>query len=82
MMHRDMPMTALFDKALEAVERWPAHRQEEAANILLALDALGAGPYQASADELRAVDQALQEIKDGHRASPAAIDAALKSFGS
>ena len=34
-------MTELMEKALAAVGRWPASRQDEAAEMLLALDRLG-----------------------------------------
>jgi hypothetical protein len=51
-------MTTLMERALKAVSAWPRDRQDEAAELLLALDRLGPAPYQASADELAAVDEA------------------------
>ena len=73
-------MTKLMEKALDAVRAWPADRQDEAAQLLLALDRLGPGPYQASPEELAAIDEALELAERGERASPAEIEAAFARF--
>lgn len=73
-------MTSLMEKALAAVGRWPAARQEEAAELLLALDRLGPSTYVASADELAAVDEALAEADRGEFATDAQIEAAFARF--
>ena len=73
-------MTKLLEKALDAVRAWPADRQDEAAKLLLALDRLGPGPYQASPEELAAVDEALEQVERGERASPAVVEAAFARF--
>jgi hypothetical protein len=70
-------MTQLMEKALDAVRAWPADRQDEAAKLLLALDRLGPGPYQASPEELAAIDEALEQVERGERASQADVEAAL-----
>jgi hypothetical protein len=70
-------MTKLMEKALDAVRAWPADRQDEAAKLLLALDRLGPGPYQASSEELAAIDEALGQLERGERASPADVEAAF-----
>jgi hypothetical protein len=57
-------MTELMEKALAAIGRWPTARQDEAAEILLALDRLGE-TYVASDDELAAVDEALAQVGRG-----------------
>jgi hypothetical protein len=62
-------MTKLMEKALNAVRAWPADRQDEAAKLLLALDRLGPGPYQASQEELAAIDEALEQV-DGRKGQP------------
>ena len=72
-------MTDLMEKALAAVGRWPASRQDEAAEMLLALDRLGT-TYHASADELAAIDEALAQIERGEFASNAEIEAAFQRF--
>jgi hypothetical protein len=73
-------MTKLMEKALDAVRAWPADRQDEAAKLLLALDHLGPGPYQASQEELAAIDEALEQVGRGERASPAEVEAAFARF--
>ena len=73
-------MTKLMEKALEAVRDWPQDRQDEAAALLLALDRLGTTPYRATADELRAIDEALQQVARGERATQAQVDDAFARF--
>lgn len=73
-------MATLLDKALDAVRGWPTERQREAAELLLALDRLGPGPYHASDDELAAIDEALRQIERGERASPVQVEAAFERF--
>ena len=73
-------MTKLMEKALDAVRAWPADRQDEAAKLLLALDRLGPGPYQASPEQLAAIDEALEQVERGERASPAEVEAAFARF--
>jgi predicted transcriptional regulator len=72
-------MTDLLEKALAAMGRWPASRQDEAAEMLLALDRLGA-TYTASADELAAIDEGLAQAQRGEFASDAEVDAAFRRF--
>ena len=62
-------MTKLMEKALDAVRAWPADRQDEAAKLLLALDRLGPGPYQASREELATIDEALGQVERGEQRS-------------
>ncbi len=59
--------------------RWPASRQDEAAEMLLALDRLGT-TYNASADELAAIDEALGQVQRGEFAGDAEVDAAFRRF--
>lgn len=73
-------MTELMEKAIASVRGWPARQQDEAAEILLALDRLGASPYVASDDELVAIDEALAEIEAGEYATDAEVEAAFSRF--
>ena len=73
-------MTKLMEKALEAVRGWPRNRQDEAAELLLALDRLGADAYHASAEEFAAIDEALEQVARGERASQAEVEAAFARF--
>jgi predicted transcriptional regulator len=72
-------MTDLMEKALAAVGLWPSSRQDEAAEMLLALDRLGA-TYTSSADELAAVDEALGQAERGEFATEAEVEAAFQRF--
>lgn len=72
-------MTELMEKALAAVGRWPASRQDEAAEMLLALDRLGT-TYTASPEELAAIDEALAQAERGEFASDAEVEAAFQRF--
>ena len=72
-------MTDLMEKALAAVGRWPASRQDEAAEMLLALDRLGS-TYTASTEELAAIDEALAQAERGEFASDAEVAAAFQHF--
>ncbi len=73
-------MTTLMEKALEAVRGWPKDRQDEATRLLLALDQLGPAPYRASEEELRAIDEALEQVGRGERATPAEVEDAFARF--
>jgi hypothetical protein len=73
-------MTELMDKAIASVRSWPARQQNEAAEILLALDRLGADAYVAGEDEQRAIDEALAQIEAGDYATDAEIEAAYSRF--
>jgi predicted nuclease with TOPRIM domain len=72
-------MTKLMKKALEAMREWPQDRQDEAAALLLALDRLGTS-YHATQDELRAIDEALDQVERGERATPAQVEDAFARF--
>jgi hypothetical protein len=73
-------MTDLMEKAIASVRSWPARQQNEAAELLLALDRLGSGPYVASDDELTAVDEALAQVEAGEYATDAEVEAAFSRF--
>jgi len=73
-------MTDLTERALVTVRGWPAELQDEAAEILLALDRLGAEPYRANASELRAVEKAMAQLERGELATEADVDAAFARF--
>jgi len=66
-------------KALAAVGHWPQSQQNEAAEMLLALDRLGA-TYTASADELAVIDEALAQMERGEFAADVEVEAAFQRF--
>ena len=73
-------MSDLMEKALAAVKRWPETQQDEAAEMLLALDRMGTLPYVASDEELAAVDEALAQTARGEYASDTDIEKAFARF--
>lgn len=54
-------MSDLMERALERVRQWPKARQEEAAQLLMALDELGQEPLDVDDETLAAIDAALAE---------------------
>jgi hypothetical protein len=63
-----------MEKALEAVRGWPKDRQDETAGLL------GPEAYRASAEELRAIDEALEQVARGERATADEVKAAYARF--
>lgn len=62
---------------LQRIANWPDDRQEQLAELALAIDAEISGlPYQASADELEAIDKAMA----GEAASEEEINITYASF--
>jgi hypothetical protein len=59
---------------------WACSKQDEAAEILLALDRLGVGAYVASDEELGPIDVTLAQIEAGEVATDADIEAAYSRF--
>jgi hypothetical protein len=72
-------MSDLMEKALAVIGRWPVSRQNEAAELLLALDRIGP-TYTASAEELSAVDEALGQMRRGEFATDTEVKAAFARF--
>ena len=70
----------LMDKALDRVRSWPDARQEEAAELLLALDALGDDPVDVDDETLAAIDEALAQSARGEFADPRDVDAIYARF--
>ena len=73
-------MTDLMQQALERVRTWPADRQREAAELLLALDELGPDPIDVDAETLVALDEALAEGARGEVADPSEVKAFFARF--
>ncbi len=53
----------------ERVRSWPQARQEDAASLLLALEAQETEPYRLSAEECAQIDAALADVERGEVAS-------------
>jgi len=66
-----------IDAVLERVRSWPVERQEDAARVLLAMEADGTVPYALSADEEADMRAALEEVARGDVASDDQLEAVL-----
>jgi hypothetical protein len=73
-------MTRLMEQALATVRSWPDAQQDEAAEMLLALDRLGTAAFQATDEELDAIDEALAQIERGEFATNADVEAVFARF--
>jgi hypothetical protein len=62
-----------LQKALEAVEAWPAERQDMAAEILEHMNRLVTSPYKLSDEERIDLEQALAEASRGEFATDAEV---------
>jgi predicted transcriptional regulator len=73
-------MTAILKKVLELAETWSERDQEELAQIALEIEARRHGAYQATEEELRAIDEGLAAIERGEIASDAEVEALFAKF--
>lgn len=58
-------MTKLFDDVIGRVRTWPEDRQDEAAEVLLELEAQRGGHYRLSPEQIREVQRIRQKLRDG-----------------
>ena len=69
-------MTKALKDVLQRAESWPAQAQDELAQVALEIDAaLKGGLYHATADELRAIDEALAAVARGELATDDEVEA-------
>lgn len=69
-----------IDAILERVRSWPPERQEDAAGILLQMEAEGATPYELSEEEQEDVAQGLREAEGGKFATEEEVAAILTRY--
>lgn len=70
--------TKRLTQALERVDTWPAHAQDELAEIARDIDeSLTKGEYQPTPAELAGIDRGLRDAADGRFAKDAQVEAAL-----
>lgn len=73
--------TPKLTEALERIESWPAHAQDELAEFALELDAgLNDGEYQPTPEELAGIDRGLRAAAEGRFASEREVEAAFAKF--
>jgi predicted transcriptional regulator len=73
-------MNAELRTMLTRIERWPEEDQEELAQIALEIEARRHGVYQATPDELRAIDEALAAVERGEVASDEEVEAVFAKY--
>ena len=68
-------MNARLKDILERVQSWPEAAQENAVDLLLALEREYAEPYQATDEERAAIDRGLRDVAEGRFATDAEVEA-------
>ena len=63
-----------IDAVLDRVHSWPKERQEDAAQVLLAMEAEGTGQYLLSPEERADLEAALAEVARGEVASDQEVE--------
>jgi hypothetical protein len=69
-----------IESVLDRVRTWPNSRQEDAVQVLLAMEEQEAGIYKLSDEERADIREALDEISDGQVASEKEIEAVFRRF--
>jgi hypothetical protein len=64
-----------IDTVLERVHSWPKERQEDAARLLLAMEAQDTTPYILSDEERADLEAALEDVRRGKVASQSEVAA-------
>jgi len=62
-------MNANLKNIIRRVDTWPEEAQEQAAELLLALEQEYAEPYELSEEDRRAIDRSLEDMRQGRFAS-------------
>lgn len=69
-----------LDAVLDRVRSWPQARQEDAVNMLLTMEKLGAEPYRFSPEEREDIDAAVAEFSRGEVASDSEVEALFARY--
>ena len=73
-------MNADVKNALDRVKTWPEEDQEELAQIAVEIEARRRGVYQATPEELAAIDEALTAVARGEVASEEKVEAVFAKY--
>jgi hypothetical protein len=71
-----------LNAVLERVATWPESAQEELAELVLEIEQGRSGDYQATPEELTAIDEALEAVKRGEIATDAEVEAVFAKYRS
>jgi predicted transcriptional regulator len=69
-----------IDAILERVRSWPPERQEDAAHVLLAMEAETTAPYELSEEERLDLEEGLREVERGEIATDEEVEAFFARF--
>jgi hypothetical protein len=58
-------MTKLLQDVIDRVRQWPEERQDQAALVLLDLEAQQANRYRLTPEQVREVERIQQHVRDG-----------------
>ena len=72
--------TKLLEDVLERVETWPKERQEDAAWLLMAMEAQDNSPYRLTEEQQEQVRAALKEVERGEVASDEEVAAVFDRY--
>jgi predicted transcriptional regulator len=73
--------TKRLTEILERIESWPAHAQDELAEIARDIDAgLKGEVYEATPEELEGIDRGLRDAAEGRFATDDEVEAAFAKF--
>jgi hypothetical protein len=67
-------------RLIEQLASWPEEDQEELASYAREIEARRTGRYEATAEELDAIDEALGQVARGELATKEEIEAAFAKF--
>jgi predicted transcriptional regulator len=67
-------------RLIEQLASWPEEDQEELASYAREIEARRTGSYEATAEELDAIDEALGQVARGELATKEEIEAAFAKF--
>lgn len=73
-------MNAELKQMLGRIERWPEEDQEELAQAALEIEARRHGVYQATPEQLKAIDEALAAVGQGKLATDTEVDVVFAKY--
>ena len=69
-----------IDAVIDRVRSWPLERQEDAAYMLLQMEANGTAVYHLSEEERTDIEEALEEVARGEAASDQEVEAVFAKY--
>jgi predicted transcriptional regulator len=73
-------MNAKLKNILERVETWPQSAQDELTQVALEIEAEISGTYDASPEELEAIDRGLRDAAEGRFATEEQVEAVFAKY--